>query len=121
MRRNLIYLAAIIIPALLVIIAYKILIQGEFPWIFLFVLGIISLFGLYTLGPTLFPQTTATGQSQLVKFQLESLKVTPFVLVGLILYDYLAHHTMRWETYTGLVLAQLFLLLIAMLLSHRTG
>ncbi len=47
MRRNLIFLMAIITFGLTMLIAYQIMVQGNFPWLFLFALLIVSLISLY--------------------------------------------------------------------------
>jgi len=121
MRRNPIFFIAIITFGLTLLIAYQIMVQGKFPWLLLFALFLVTLLGLYAFGPTIFPRTSITGPSPFVKFQLESLKVTPFALVVIILYDYWVRHILRWEVYAGLVATQLLLLLIGFLLSRRTA
>ena len=121
MRRNLIFLTAIIAFGLTMLIAYKIMIQGEFPWLVLFALFLVTLIGLYAFGPTIFQRTSTTGLSPFVTFQLESLKGTPVGLLIVMLYDYFVRHSLRWETYAGLLGVQLLLLLIGFLLSRRTA
>ncbi|MCX6050631.1 MAG: hypothetical protein NT075_36535 [Chloroflexi bacterium] len=120
MNKNLISLIAIISFMLTFLIAYKVMIQGEFPWFFLFLLLVVSLIGLYVFGPTFFQRTTATEPSLLVRLIVNTCKGSCIGLLGIILYDYFVRHTLRWETYSGLLIGQLFVVFIGFSLIRRT-
>ena len=119
-RRNLIFLIAIITFILSVIMAYQILVQGEFPWILAFTLLAVALIGLYIIGPS-FLQSTTPGQPSFLQFQLQSLKATPVGILIVMLYDYWVRHTLRWEIYSALAIVQLVFLVVAILLSRRAN
>lgn len=119
MQRNLLYWIRIIIPILLLIIAYQILAQGAFPWISVCILFAINLLGIYMLRPIVSfnRQHVLTTQSAFVKVNFELLKAMSVGILIVMLYDYFVRHTLRWETYTGALTAQFVLLLIGLLLS----
>ncbi|MFN8493745.1 MAG: hypothetical protein U0350_39450 [Caldilineaceae bacterium] len=122
MKHTLLYWLRIIIPLLLLILAYHLLIQGTFLWLSVCILFALNALGIYLLRlRVLLNRPHAfTIQSAFTKVQFELLKAMATGILVLMLYDYFVRHTLRWETYTAMLTAQLILLLLGFGLSRRT-